>query len=71
MDNTNNTVHEFTEKLIKALDEQCPKSINSFFTSRVWFFVAVFSVIVNIVMAGAVLWQHLRIDYLVTKLVGQ
>jgi hypothetical protein len=65
-------INQFTDSLIRALDEQAAadkqrkkKELSPFFVSRLWFFLAVFSVIVNILLAGILFWQHMRIDYLI------
>jgi cytochrome b subunit of formate dehydrogenase len=66
-------IEQFTDRLVRALDEQATQkkyAANPFFVSKRWFFLAVFSVIVHIVLTGIVFWQHMRIDYLVTKIIG-
>ena len=76
-DPQNSTIDEFTDSLIRTLDAQAAeqkqkraKEPGPFFTTRLWFFLAVFSVIVNIVLMGIAFWQHMRIDYLISKIIG-
>ncbi|MDR0454049.1 MAG: hypothetical protein LBH05_04470 [Deferribacteraceae bacterium] len=64
---------DFTNALLQALENQSGKKgkPNTFFASPVWFFLALFAIIVNVIMAALIFWQRMRIDYLITKIIGE
>ena len=64
-------IDDFTAALLRALGGRQKTGINSFFASQVWFFLALFAVFVNIVMAAVIFWQRMKIDYLITKIIGE
>ncbi len=73
--NVGDTVDDFTEALIHALDNQTDNKrktgLNAFFASPAWFFLALFAVLVNIIMVAVIFWQRMRIDYLINKIIGE
>ena len=68
------TVDDFVTELLQALDRQ-QTSRNStrpnvFFSTPIWFLLAIFAIIVNIIMGAIIFWQKMRIDYLIIKIIG-
>ena len=64
-------IDDFTAALLQALGNRKKIRVNSFFASPVWFFLALFAVFVNITMAAVIFWQRMKIDYLITKIIGE
>lgn len=64
----------YVEELIKALgdgEEPQKKRGNSFLSSPVWFVVTILALCINFLLVAVIFWQRLRIDYLITKIIGE
>ena len=75
-DDQRHDIEQYVSDLRAALDSMAEKpakkkTVHPFFASKIWFFTALFSVLANMAMAGALFWQHMRIDYLVKKVIGE
>jgi len=72
---TDKIVNDFMTELLQVLDGQPVKrgktKVNAFFASPAWFFLALSAMIINIIMAALIFWQRMRIDYLITKIIGE
>ena len=64
-------IDDFTAGLLQVLGSRQKTVVNSFFASPVWFFLALLAVFVNIIMAAVIFWQRMKIDYLITKIIGE
>ena len=67
-------VDDFVQTLSQALDNKSEDrrkiGSNFFFATPVWFFLALFAMFVNVIMVAIIFWQRMRIDYLITKIIG-
>ena len=69
------TTDDFITELLQVLgkwpnnDEK--SRVNTFFASPVWFFLALFAMFINIIMVALIFWQRMRINYLITKIIGE
>ena len=72
---TDSVVNDFIKELLQALDSKPTNGektkVNIFFASPAWFFLALFAMFINIIMVALIFWQRMRIDYLITKVIGE
>ena len=67
-------VDAYIEELIRALEDgDSPKASapNPLLSSPVWFVMTVLALCINFLLVAVIFWQKLRIDYLVTKIIGE
>ncbi len=72
-DSCTESTNGYVDQLIGALDKHggYKLKLNPFFTSPVWCFLTFFSLLVNFILVAVIFWQRIRIDYLVTKIIGE